>query len=212
VRFDLWLNAVVDETKIAVANFAEKHRPAEVRFSAINLPKYECMRERFQYLKDGKHPEVKWLVWFDDDAHITSPGWWRDTTTWLEERAKENICYAGQCWFIHWKAGQGQFIKRAPWYKGLPFKMVGGRRKQSGVEFAQGSYWWLRRDIMLELDWPDPRIKHNGGDTMLGEAIRQQGLPFHKLPWSCFGVKTNDAPRRGHHEAPAGCIDKNARA
>jgi len=214
VGLDLWLNVVGDATKYMVSELGGGPRSVHVNTSDTNVPKYEAMREMFGRLKAGAHPEVKWLVWFDDDAHIEGEygHWWIHTTGWIKEREPKNVCYTGQCWFIDWKAGQEQFIREAPWYKGLPAKMVGNKRKRPGIEFAQGSYWWLRRDVMQQLDWPDPRLKHNGGDTMLGEAVRQQGLPFHKLPWDCFGVKTNDAPRRGHHEAPAGCIDKNARA
>jgi hypothetical protein len=80
--------------------------------------------------------------------------------------------------------------------------------KAPGITFATGGYWWLRTDVIRQLDWPDERLSHNGGDTLLGEAIRQQGWPFHK---NNYGVKVNAAPRRGLHEAPAGSSNPNER-
>jgi hypothetical protein len=56
---------------------------------------------------------------------------------------------------------------------------------------------------MKQLDWPDPRLNHNGGDTLLGEAIRQQQLPRHAFH---YGVKINKYKRRGFREKPAGSI------
>ena len=70
-----------------------------------------------------------------------------------------------------------------------------------GVSFMTGGYVWLRTDIMRQLDWPDERLNHNGGDTLLGEAIRQQGLPRHHFD---YGVAVNKAKRRGLSERPAG--------
>lgn len=210
IPIEMYLNTVSEATRQMVSCKARVFD--KVRNTNNNAKKYPLMREMFQDLKDGLHPEVKWVLWFDDDAHVNNPEWWKLTTQWIDSKVHENVCYVGQCWFIHWKAGQEQFIKESPWYAGVPVEVVGAKVKRPGIEFAQGSYWWLRKDVLQDLDWPDPRIVHNGGDTMLAEALRQKGLPFHKLPHRCFGVKTNDAPRRGYHEAPAGCKDKNARA
>ena len=55
--------------------------------------------------------------------------------------------------------------------------------------------------ILKYLDWPDPRIDHNGGDVMLGVALYQNGFGLHT---HYDGVVVNDAPRRGTSQKPAG--------
>ena len=149
---EMFLNTVPEETHKFVI---DRVRPSldRLRRTDNHAKKYPLMREMFQDLKDGMYPEVKWIVWFDDDAHITAKhGWWEQTTDWISVREKDDICYAGQCWFIHWKAGQQDFISKSPWQTGAPWALVGNKKKQPGIEFAQGSYWWLRRDIMQMLD------------------------------------------------------------
>ncbi len=198
-RVVIWCNAVCDATK----QWLEQYPCADwaVIFSDENVPKYEVMRKLFH----GEHaPQSDWVVWFDDDAHIIAADWWTKTKTYLAQKAEQGVCYVGQLWFVHHLPGQWEFIKQSAWFKGLPSQMCPTRkpgRKKPGIQFAQGSYWWLRTDVMKQLNWPDERLSHNGGDTLLGEAIRQQGLPFHRFH---YGVKLNDAKRRGFHEKPAG--------
>ncbi len=168
-----------------------------------NMPKYMVMR----YLWHDNRatvPTTPWTLWLDDDTHIVSPAWWGHVKTFLSVKKDENVCYAGFKWFVHHLPGQWKFIEEAAWYKGVPTEMCSTRTpkmKKPGITFANGAYVWLRTDVLKQLNWPDPRLVHNGGDTLLGEAIRQQGLPFHPLK---FGVKGNDAKRRGLSERPAG--------
>lgn len=177
---------------------------AKTVFSAQNVPKYKAMRQMFHDPAFGVMPQTPWIVWFDDDSWVEKDDWWPRTKEAIEARERENICYMGQQWYVHHLPGQEQFIKEASWYRGRPWEMCPTRSprvKKPGITFAQGAYWWLRTDVMKQLDWPDPRLNHNGGDTLLGEAVRQQGLPFHKFH---YGVKLNDSRRRGFHEKPAG--------
>lgn len=191
----LWLNEPGEESLQMIEAFCRQPayntnyiRPGD------NVHKYVAMRHMFEELGD----ETKWIVWFDDDARMEDLRWFDLMVGYIEARQSENICYVGQPWFVDYLPGQLAFIQAAKWYKGVSPTMRG---RKMIIEFAQGSYWWLRRDVQKELDWPDPRLEHNGGDTLLGEAIRQQGLPFHKF-WK--GIKPNDSPRRGFHQRPAG--------
>ena len=166
-----------------------------------NLPKYKLMRLLFDLPKKSGG-DKDWVVWFDDDSHLTQVDWLKRHEEFIA--AHPEAVYMGQKWFGHHLSGQAEFIRAADWYKGKPFELFPTRqpgKKAPGVSFAQGAAWWLRLDVLRLLDWPDQRLNHNGGDTLLGEAVRQQGLPFH-----CFhyGVKINDAKRRGHSERPAG--------
>jgi hypothetical protein len=168
-----------------------------------NMPKYQVMRHLWHENPETV-PTTPWVLWFDDDTHIVAPDWWEKTRAFLEAKKAENICYAGFKWYKHHEPGQAEFIEAAEWYKGVPWEQCPTRRKgvrKPGITFANGAYFWLRSDVMRQINWPDPRLVHNGGDTLLGEAIRQQGLPFHELK---YGVKGNDARRRGRSDTPAG--------
>jgi len=199
-RVVVWCNTV--------CNYTQHYLQAvpiswEVILSAKNVPKYEVMRRLFRGAAVPA-PETEWVVWFDDDSHIVKADWWPRTKAYLAEKTDEGIVYAGEAWYVHHLPGQWEFIKQAKWFKGLEPQMCPTRKpgvQQPGIWFAQGAYWWMRTDVMERLNWPDDRLQHNGGDTLLGEAIRQQGLPFHRFH---HGVKLNDAKRRGFHEKPAG--------
>jgi hypothetical protein len=57
---------------------------------------------------------------------------------------------------------------------------------------------------MRACDWPDPRIKHNGGDVMLGEALRQMGYVIQQV--KIDGVAISDHKRRGYSEIHPGIV------
>ena len=177
------------------------HDPWACMFDG-NKPKYEVMRELWTCPTTA--PQTPWTLWLDDDTHIVAPDWWEKTKGIIESKKSENICYAGFKWYVHHLPGQEQFIRESEWYQGRPWEMCPTRNrkvKKPGITFANGAYVWLRTDVLKQLNWPDPRLVHNGGDTLLGEAVRQQGLPFHEIK---YGVKGNDAKRRGRSDKPAG--------
>lgn len=196
--FCVWCNQVGLATKTALHGL-----PFIVVHSAENVPKYKAMRMLFE-MYPPRHP---WIVWFDDDSYVERLDWFESTKRYVESRQHQNICYFGQPWFVHHLPGQWEFVKKMPWFRGRPPEMIKGK---PGITFAQGAYWGLRDDMRRLLDWPPTGhgLSHNGGDTLLGEAIRQQGLPFHKFH---YGVKINDAKRRGRSEAPAGSLNPGAR-
>ena len=199
----IWCNTVCPAT----LNWLAQHAPDDWDWirCGTNVPKYKVMRKLFH---ERAVPKTPWILWLDDDTHIVADTWWEETVAHIEAKQAENICYVGQPWYVHYLDGQEEFIKAAKWYKGVPLELHFTRNPQvrkPGIGFATGSYVWLRTDVMQQLDWPDPRLVHNGGDTLLGEAIRQQGLPRHSFH---FGVKVNDGRRRGLSEVPAGSTSK----
>jgi hypothetical protein len=194
----IWGNQVGEATKVWLAKNWILDWP--VLMSTENVPKYRAMRRLFH----SYPPQSEWVVWFDDDTRLVEESWWFTTRRYIEDHHGENICYVGEPWYVHHLPGQWDFIQKATWFKGRPPEQCPTRMRgvtKPGITFAQGAYWWLRTDVLKALDWPDKRLNHNGGDTLLGEAVRQQGLPFHKFS---FGVKVNDASRRGMQERPAG--------
>jgi hypothetical protein len=195
----IWCNAVGKSSMKELQQLNKE--PWRIYTQAENTPKYKAMRELFH----GQFtPKTPWIVWFDDDSYIDKSDWWAKTVTYIKKHS--DACYIGQPWFVHHLPGQWEFIQQSSWYRGLEPEQCPTRTKgktKPGITFVQGAYWWLRTDIMKQLDWPDPRLNHNGGDTLLGEAIRQQQLPRHAFH---YGVKINKYKRRGFREKPAGSI------
>ena len=193
-----WLNDVPESTYKLFEPAVSRNWQLKNVQTGKNVPKYQAMREMFAQVRLLQLQQFKWFVWFDDDSHVVADDWWEKTISFIASKESENICYFGQRWLWHWRPGQWEFVERAKWSKHLPPVIVKGK---PGLMFATGAYWWLRTDVVQQLNWPDERLVHNGGDTLLGEAIRQNGLPFHNFS---YGVKVNDARRRGRSDKPAG--------
>jgi hypothetical protein len=195
--YSFWCNQVCDATrKWMDSHFRHDYKAT---WSDENVPKYVAMRTMFEAADPSE-----WLVWFDDDSYVIKPDWWSKTCDYLKIHRQEDICYVGQRWYVHHLPGQEDFIRQARWYKSVPWEQCPTRSPKilrPGISFAQGSYWWLRSDVRNQLNWPDSRLVHNGGDTLLGEAVRQQKLPLHDFS---YGVKLNAAKRRGRNDRPAG--------
>lgn len=208
----IWCNQVCPDT---VARLIElRHKSSNnwtIQLSDINVPKYHVMRQMFQAFKteEADRNPALWALWFDDDSWIHMPDWWSYMSRYID--ARPHVTYIGKSYYVHHLPGQDKFFEQAPWFKNVPWEQCPTKNptiKKPGITFAQGGYWWLKTDWIRVLDWPDPRLSHNGGDTLLGEALRQQGVTITNC---CYGVNTNDAPRRGLNEVPAGCVNPNER-
>jgi hypothetical protein len=197
----LWLNQVSQPSFDMITRLPSNFKI--FRVSADNTPKYIAMREMVAPLKAD--PNCKFMTWFDDDSQIVADDWFPKLLQYIESKREENVCYIGQPYWVFHLPGQTEFMAKAPWYKNIPWEIIRGK---PAITFAQGSFFVLRTDVLRQLDWPDPRLQHNGGDAMLACAVQQQGLPFHKY---YYGIKPNAAPRRGLNQVPAGCTDQNAR-
>lgn len=189
VDVHVWCNVVCSQTLTLIADLAR----FTVTISPENVPKYKAMRELVLPLKESD--KYNWLLWFDDDTRIDKADWFEKA---VEHIGKNNTPYFGESYFVHCLAGEQDFIKQSTWYRNRPTRII---KMKPSISFIQGSYWWLRADVLRALDWPDVRLNHNGGDTLLGEAVYQLGYPISSFK---YGVKPNDAPRRGFQEKPAG--------
>lgn len=160
-----------------------------------NLKKYPMM-QRMLWEDPIKTP---WAVWFDDDTIVAQDSpWWLE----LEKMAKvKSNMYLGEPWWVHYLPGQWDFIKGRSWFKGKEPQLVRGK---PGIGFHTGGFVAIRTKILKALQWPDESLLHNGGDTLLSEAVRQMGGKINKFPTKKLGLHVNSQPRRGYREAPAG--------
>ena len=198
-RLVCWANTVCNETISELCALTKEFPNALLVDSDENVPKYKAMQQLYY---EQAPPESDWILWLDDDTYITESDWWKKTKGFIQ--SDPSTCYVGQRWYVHHLKGQWEFIAKSKWFRGkhpemLPTKKQGV--KKPGIWFMTGGYVWLKTSLMQLLNWPDPRLSHNGGDTLLGEAVRQQGLPRHHFD---YGVAVNKAKRRGLHEKPAG--------
>ncbi len=166
--------------------------------SPENKRKYPMMRELF-----ALGPLSPYTMWLDDDSVVSvkqNPSLWLSTIAAVMDGNDQ----AGQVWYKTLEGNQALWVKSQPWYTG---KEVQDRHK---VSFCTGGWWVIRSQILIDWNWPSPDIYHRGGDVMLGELMRQQGLRMvSRFP----GVLVNAAlgssehcssPRRGYDSKPVG--------
>lgn len=153
--------------------------------------KYPLMR---RMLYDEHDQPAELIMWFDDDTYFVEhpPEWWSDVLSKMES------CHMiGQCrWLMPVQGRQWEWIKTQPWYNpdvGMPGKLRG----RYAFRFCQGAWWVIRRTALHSLNWPIPELHHNGGDSMLGEALRHSGC---EMGYYDKGLRIN-ADQKGQHSA-----------
>ena len=160
----------------------------------FNVFKYPLMRKMF-----GVAPLADYTMWFDDDSYI-DPSWQEKPgfLAAIEQLFSDpKIGMLGEVWYKRWLNGQDEWYRSRPWYRGIPFEKY--------FTFATGGWWTIRTEILLQNDWPDSEIRHNGGDIALGELLHQQGLRIGDIRSKGL-VQVNDAERRGWSEKPIGAV------
>lgn len=159
-----------------------------------NVYKYPTMR-RLVY--DDEHPPAEYIMWFDDDSYISSAYFWSQLLDALPHGDM-----LGQVWQLDIQGRQWEWVQSQPWYNHdcLP---------ATSIRFCQGAWWVIKTDVLRALNWPVPELKHCGGDSMLGEALRHGGYRIKKFD---YGVRINanedgqhsQMPRRGYTERVIG--------
>jgi len=166
-----------------------------------NACKYPLMRRMFW----GGVPLASRVMWFDDDSYLTGADreWWLRVSSLLDRYE-----IIGKRYLMPVQGRQWEWIQTQPWYNpavGLPRRYRG----RPHFEFRQGAWWAARSDLLRRLNWPLPELRHNGGDSLLGEACRHIGASQGDFE---EGVRINadaagrhsGAKRRGHHEPVLG--------
>lgn len=191
--FRLGMNAVCAETRRIAENFAKGTADA----CGVPVTAYDCLQNRFKYplMRKMLHGSqlASWTVWFDDDSYLTvGPEWW----DWLA-KATEAADMLGKIYHAGASLDRNNWVKRQPWYSGdlLPLEHHG----KPAFKFATGGWWAIRSQILTDWDWPSRELVHRGGDSMLGELLRQRNyrlVDFH------HGVRINADESGIHSTAP----------
>jgi hypothetical protein len=178
IRFGL--NACGTATREVIEAFATRmadHYPVWLYIPRDNrnVLKYPLMRRMFW---DHQHPLSDWVMWFDDDAYLTSEA---ATASWWSQLAalRDNYDIIGQPMLRHVQGSQAVWMSTQRWYNesaGAPAVCnIGGKRRPTFV-FMQGSWWLLRTEAIRRTNWPIPELRHCGGDALFGEVCRHTGL------------------------------------
>ena len=182
VDFRIGLNAAGAATRQIVEEFLQgpwRSQRAYVFEPPRNVGKYPLMRRMYY----GK-PLADRVMWFDDDSHLTT----QDPTWWSRAYEQAQACTVlGSLWRIDLRGRQAQGIAAQLWYAGQP--VVPPHR----FHFATGGWTVAESAFLQRWNYPFPELFHNGGDSILGELVRQQGgklLSWHE------GVEINVGGRR----------------
>lgn len=175
------LNACCPETRDAAEAFANTIGVRTLLYEPsdrANRLKYPMMRKMWH---DPERPvTAPYVMWFDDDSYVAATReWWsRAAAASLSFRllgAKYNMRspYPGPL---------VRAIEAQPWYTGQSV------RPPYRPEFCTGGWWVAPYAVLKKWNYPFPELQHNGGDTILGELFRQQGLDLGHFN---HGVKIN---------------------
>jgi hypothetical protein len=172
VDFRIGLNEVCAETKDYVQSWALQRMHSTPVYiyeenEGRNIGKYPLMRAMF---KDS-YPLAKKVMWFDDDSYVdhrAGKAWWDATAI-----ASQNKTQIGSVHIIIQRGKQYEVIQQQPWYNR---KVMNHRHR---FQFATGGWWVTDSSFLLKWDYPFPAIYHNGGDSILGELIRQQNATLY---------------------------------
>lgn len=170
----LGLNSVSVETRDYVHHWAMEQMRSQPVFifeptGNANVGKYPLMRQMFRYGDIADR-----IMWFDDDSYIDMAAgiaWWNDA-----DQISRKATQVGAIHSIIQRSKQFEVIQRQPWFSGKP---VNGRHR---YRFITGGWWIGKSDFLLRWDYPFPDLYHNGGDSILGELLRQRNQPLQGFP------------------------------
>lgn len=184
------LNEVLPSTVSLVAEYAARFGNIEIFAEPENTFKSPLMRRMFT----ERPLSTDWVIWFDDDTHLTRSDWLQRLTLKMETGSA--VAQWGKIYSLYRQDGEiERFIQAAPWFRGLPLVRKSNSAGGEVIEFqfASGGFWAMKSAVIRALDWPDPRLIQANDDFLLGEALRQHGYLIGAFD---HGLKINDHPRR----------------
>jgi len=160
----LGANAVSAET-LAVMRDWQKRQPVPVTLlvSDLNVGKYTLMRPMLSLAAESPATHV---MWFDDDSYLDPAcdrNWWQAVTS-----AASACTVLGAVHTISQRGNQYAGISAQPWYTGKPVLL------DHKFKFATGAWWTAELNFLRQHQYPFLDVYHNGGDSILGELVRQQ--------------------------------------
>jgi hypothetical protein len=165
------LNEVGDATARYVDQWAQRQPvPVTTYDAGRNVYKYPLMRRMFRDKVPGFPALATWANWFDDDSYLDPCFPWDEL---MMEAEVADMIGKPYVWFV--RGRQWDWVQAQPWHD----PRVGPPKAYRGkpvFHFFQGGWWLLRQSVICRYNWPFEELVHRGGDSTLGELMRQQGL------------------------------------
>lgn len=164
IEFRFGCNAVGNDTRnFLQQQIADHFRSARVIEQISNLFKYPMMRRMFNCAPIS----APITMWFDHDSYIDPE---TDVDSWLERVTRQlSACdLIGSVHLSRLAAEHESWLAKQPW-----------KIKENASHYVQhvsGSWWAINTPVLQKYDWPPPNLQQKGGDILLGELFRQQGL------------------------------------
>jgi hypothetical protein len=192
----LGLNETSARTNEVLARLANFPVPTYFYVPERNVGKYPLWRRLFVGLDDADY-----VMYFDDDVlGLKDPSAFKALFAQILGDDADAFGYPN---VIDFQGRQADGFAAQPWYAGKPwyYDHRPGRRRHR-IWFYPGRFLVLRVGFARKWDFPFPELHHNGGDTALGECLRQQDAVTYQRP--TLGdlklssiVDYGDSPRRG---------------
>jgi hypothetical protein len=171
--FRFGLNQISDATRECIDAWAVRHMSRQPIYlyedsKGTNLGKYPLMRAMFKDRPVGQN-----IMWFDDDSYLdacVTTGWWQHVKELLQE-----FTQVGALHRIQQRNKQHTVISQQDWFTGKPIN------DKHAYLFATGGWWAADSDFLLKWSYPFPALFHNGGDSILGELLRQQDKKLYNF-------------------------------
>lgn len=190
------LNAVSAETRNFAYAWAEERRkagiPVYIFETPINRYKYPIMR-RMLYTEPPIPKPADLIMWFDDDSYLTN-----EDPDWIDkvyEVASTHDVVGQYGWEMPMQGRQWNWIMSQMWFNETVGPPQPGKSNRPAFRFVQGAWWVARRAFLAAHNYPWPELRHNGGDSMLGEMCRHVGAKMARFD---EGVRIN-ADADGNH-------------
>ena len=153
----------------------------------------------------GYDGDATHLMWFDDDSCLR-PG--LDVKGWLQavgERAAQTPGSLGSVYTQELTPKQQEWIRAQSWYAGRDVPRM--------MAFNTGGWFVVPLELIRRCGWPEPGLRHAGGDISLGAMLHQQGLAPEQFRVGLAinaddQLRESDARRRGVTEAPEAHVQR----
>lgn len=140
--------------------------------AGANVMKYPLMR---RMLYDPEHPipeHATHVMWFDDDSFVVNAdSFWHGCAVRIAQHSPPVM---GSLYYpkYFWSPQERRAFEAQPWYT--------GQMTDTKPKFATGGWWVAPLEFLARMDYPVRELRHNGGDVLLGEMVRQTGgTPHH---------------------------------
>jgi len=180
-----------------------------VYVNPVNKLKYPVMREMFW---DQQTPiETSHVIWFDDDSFVVDPLWLEKLTETIVANHPHGSRLYGwkfQHDFNHYaKDGHRPdlWFRGGDWYRHVNFRLKHVDQPApngSVVDFVAGGFWCVATEAIRRCGIPDVRLRHNGGDIVIGEMVRQGGFKIKNFNEGKKFVHSSGHSPRGVSHGP----------